>query len=121
METELQLKGDTTALVIIWTNADKEIALKTSLAYALNSKLNGWMQNVTVLAWGPSVQLLAKDKDIQTAFTYMKQAGITILVDKKCVEEYNVVKEIDAMKLETKSLIKPLSIYIRQKRTILTF
>jgi hypothetical protein len=120
-ETEMQLRGDTSALVIIWTSGDKEIALKTALSYALNSKLNGWMQNVTVMACGPSVQLLAKDKDIRNVFTYLKQAGVTILVDKKSVEEYKLSKEIDTLNLEVRTLGKPLTVFIRQKRTILTF
>ena len=120
-ETEMQLHGDTSALVIIWTSGDRDVALKTVLSYALNSKLNGWMQNVTVLVWGPSVQLLAKDKMIQNVFTYMKQAGVTILVDKKCVDEYQLNNEITGLNLEIKSLGKPLSSFIQQRRTILTF
>jgi hypothetical protein len=120
-ETKLKLNEDTTALVIIWSSADKEMALKTALSYALNSRLNGWINNVTLLVWGPSVQLLAKDKDIQNVFIYMKQAGVTILVDKKCVEEYELTKEIEVLNLEVKSMGKPFSDFIRQKRTILTF
>lgn len=120
-ETGMQLKEENSVLVIIWSSADKDVALKTALSYALNSKLNGWIQNVTVLAWGPSVQLLAKDKDIQNVFTYMKQAGVTILVDKKCAEENNVTKEIEALHLDVIGMGKLLSEYIKQKRTILTF
>jgi len=120
-DSETQLRGDTSALVVIWTSADKEVAMKTALAYPLNSKLNGWMQNVTVLVWGPSVQLLAKDKEIQNIFTYMKQAGVNVFVDKKCVDEYKVAKDIEALKLEIRSLGKPLTVFIMQKRNILTF
>ncbi len=120
-DAEVQLKGDTSALVVIWSSSDKEIALKTALAYPLNSKLNGWMQNVTVLVWGPSVQLLAKDKDIQNVFIHMKQAGVTVYVDKKCVDEYQAAKDIEALNLEVRSLGKPLTVFILQRRTILTF
>jgi hypothetical protein len=120
-ETETQLNRDSNALVIIWSSADKEVALKAALAFALNSKLNGWMQDVTVLAWGPSVQLLAKDKEIQNVFTYLRQAGVIVLVDKKCVEEYQANKEMEILKLEVKSLGKTLTTFIQQKRTILTF
>src|ERR1035437_10405992 len=112
-ETETQLNRDSSALVIIWSSADKDVALKTALAYALNSKLNGWIQDITVLAWGPSVQLLAKDKDIQNVFTYMRQAGVIVLVDKKCVEEYQANKEMEILKLEVKSLGKTLTTYIQ--------
>ena len=118
---EEQLRGDTSALVVIWSSADKEIAMKTALAYPLNSKLNGWMQNVTVMVWGPSVQLLAKDKEIQNVFLHMKQAGVNVFVDKKCVDEYQVVKEIEGLNMEVRSLGKPLTVFILQRRTILTF
>jgi hypothetical protein len=120
-DAEVQLKGDTSALVVIWSSADKEIALKTALAYPLNSKLNGWIQNVTVLVWGPSVQLLAKDKEIQNVIIHMKQAGVTVYVDKKCVDEYQFSKEIEGLNLEVRSLGKPLTVFILQRRTILTF
>lgn len=116
-----RLNGDSSALVIVWSSHDREIALKTALAYALNSKLNGWMQNVTVIVWGPSVQLLASDKEIQNVLSSSNQAGVTILVDKKCVEEYKLSKEIEALKFEIKNIGKPLSEFIREKRTILTF
>jgi len=121
VETEMQFAGDSSSLVIIWTSGDKEMALKTVLAYALNSKLNGWIQNVTLLAWGPAVQLLGKDKNIQNVFTYLKQAGVTILVDKKCVDDYGLNKEFEGLNLEIKNLGRPLSVFILQKRTILTF
>jgi hypothetical protein len=117
----MQLRGDTSALVVIWTSADKEVAMKTALAYPLNSKINGWLQNVTVLVWGPSVQLLAKDKEIQNVFNYFKQAGVNVYVDKECVEAYQLTKEIESLKLEVRSLGKPLTVFIQQKRTILTF
>ena len=116
-----QLNGDSSALVIVWSSHDREIALKTALAYTLNSKLNGWMQNVTLIVWGPSVELLATDKEIQNVLSSINQAGITILVDKKCVEEYKLTKEIKALNFEIKSMGKPFSDFIREKRTILTF
>ena len=51
-------------LVVFWTSGDKEVALKMAFMYTFNSKKKGWWDDVTLLIWGPSANLTAKDSEI---------------------------------------------------------
>ncbi len=53
-------------LAVLWTSPDREVALKMVFMYTLNSKLNGWWDQVEVVAckacsdaYGVSEQLAA--------------------------------------------------------------
>ena len=51
-------------VVVIISTGEKEKAM-TGLMYARNSKERGWMEEVKVIFFGPSENLLVKDEDIQ--------------------------------------------------------
>lgn len=47
--------------------------------YAHNAKLKGWMNEVTILVWGASQQLIAQDKEIQDKIKAMIKDGVKLL------------------------------------------
>ena len=51
-------------VVVIISTGEKEKAM-TGLMYARNSKDRGWMEEVKVIFFGPSENLLVKDEDVQ--------------------------------------------------------
>lgn len=51
-------------VVVIVSTGEKEKAM-TGLMYARNAKDRGWMEEVKVIFFGPSENLLVKDEDIQ--------------------------------------------------------
>jgi len=47
-------------LYILWTNADPITSEKMVMMYAINSKLNYWWDEVTIIIWGATPNLLQK-------------------------------------------------------------
>jgi hypothetical protein len=63
-------------LAVLWTSADREVALKMVFMYTYNSKLRGWWDDLTLIIWGPSSKLLSADKELQD---YVKKAQRQVL------------------------------------------
>lgn len=113
--------NDSTSLVILWTSADKEVGRQVVLTYVLNARLNGWLEHITLMVWGPSVKELAVDKELQASFKSLRHTGVRLIVDKASAENYSVLKEIEALGVEVTYLGKPVSDCIRQRMRMLTF
>ncbi|TGE31365.1 DsrE family protein [Desulfosporosinus sp. Sb-LF] len=77
-------------LVVVWTNADREVAIRMAFMYTLNSKLKEWWNEVSLIVWGPSAKLLAEDMTLQEYIETMKGAGVELLACKACADSYGV-------------------------------
>ncbi len=60
-------------VVVIISSGEKEKAMKVFM-YARNAKDRGWMDEVKVIFFGPSENLLVKDEDIQDMALQIRQA-----------------------------------------------
>ena len=58
--------------------------------YTLNAKLRGWWNDVSLIVWGPSAQLVSQDKELQAKIKEMKDAGVELLACKACSDSYGV-------------------------------
>ena len=109
------------SLVVIWTSGDKELALKMVFMYTLNAKLKGWWDNICLMVWGPSQELLTKDVQLQEHIKKMKEAGIVVEACKACSDQYGVSEKLEEIGVEVKYVGMPLTTYIKEGRQILTF
>ena len=71
MSQELK-SNDSDKLAVIWSSADREVALKMVFMYTRNAKLRGWWDEVRLVVWGPSVKLLSEDEELQAYIKNMK-------------------------------------------------
>ena len=65
-------------LVIIWSSADRDVALKMAFMYAYNAKKAGWWDDITLVVWGPSEKVLTEDQELQENIKIMIDAGIVV-------------------------------------------
>ncbi|MDR3599104.1 MAG: DsrE family protein [Desulfosporosinus sp.] len=84
-------------LVVVWTNGDKEVAIRMAFMYTLNSKLKEWWNEVSLIVWGPSAKLLAEDTMLQEYVGKMKEAGVELLACKACADSYGVTEVLENM------------------------
>jgi hypothetical protein len=87
-------------LLILWTSADRELAINMAFMYGLNAKLRGWWGEVTLVVWGPSSPLLVKDAELQQKVAEMKAAGVRVIACQKCAENYGIADQVRALGLE---------------------
>ncbi len=108
-------------LVILWTSADKEVAENMVFMYTLNSRINGWWEDVTFIVWGPSADLLASDSTLQSGIKKFIQAGIKVEACKACADNYGVGEKLQSLGIDVKYMGTPLTGYIKDGYHILTF
>lgn len=111
---------DKDKLVVLWTSGDKEVALKMVFMYTMNSKINGWWTDVTLVAWGPSTKLLSEDIDLQNCIETMKDSGVELLACKACTDEYGISEVLEKLGFEVKYMGEPLTGYLKDNVKILT-
>lgn len=110
-------------LVVVWTTADRDVALKMVFMYTYNASTArfGWWQDITLVVWGPSSELLSVDTELQEYVTKMKEAGITLEACKACADMYEVSDELTELGIDVKYMGDVLTGYIKEGRHVLTF
>lgn len=108
-------------LNIIWSSADREVAIKMVFMYTHNSKLRHWWKTVRLIVWGPSAKLLAEDPELQLHIESMLGAGVLICACKKCADELGVSESLSKMGIEVKYMGEPLTDILKSGEKVLTF
>jgi hypothetical protein len=84
-------------LLVVWSSADREVALHNVFMYTHNAKKQGWWQEVRLLLWGPSDRLLTEDEELQTRLRAMMADGVEVLACKACADRLGVGEALEAL------------------------
>lgn len=109
--------GQPNKLVVVWTNGDREVAIRMAFMYTLNSKLKEWWDEVTLIVWGPSAKLLAEDKQLQEYMEKIKNAGVELLACKACADSYDVSEILENMGINVKYTGQVLTDFLKDETT----
>jgi hypothetical protein len=107
-------------LVIVWSSADREVALNMVFMYATTSRQLGMWDDITQVVWGPSAKLLAGDEALQIHIKHMIDLGVVVKACKLCADNYGVSKKLEELGIIVKYM-QELTDYIKEGRNILTF
>jgi hypothetical protein len=105
---------------ILWTTNNKETSMNMVCLYAHNAKLKGWMNEVTILVWGASQQLIAQDKEIQEKIKAMIKDGVKIVACLKCADNLEITNDLTACNIDVFYTGEFLSEWIQSGDTIIT-
>lgn len=108
-------------LLVIWSSADPEVAVKMTFMYALNAKKHGWWDQVRLCVWGPSALLASQNPEIQDQIKKMKQQGVELLACKACADMYGVADMLSALGINVIYMGQPLTEMLKTGWTTLTF
>ena len=116
---ERRMSEEKKSLVVLWTNGDREVALKMVFMYTLNAKLKGWWEEVILIVWGPSAELLSRDEELREKIGQMKEAGVVLEACKACADLYGVSADLEALGIAVRYMGVPLSEYLKEDRAVL--
>lgn len=105
---------------ILWTTDNKETSINMVLLYAHNAKLKGWMDEVIVLVWGASQELIVQDKDIQQKVKLMVKDGVKVVACLKCAENLELEVGLKSCNIDLFYTGELLSQWINSGDTIIT-
>lgn len=107
-------------LYIIWTSGDPITAEKMVLMYALNSKLQGWWEEVTVVIWGASARIVAEKKEIQEKVIDLLDAGVKVEACKACSDQVGVTTTLERLGVDVKYWGENLTLVLKSKAKLIT-
>lgn len=106
-------------LYILWTNDNVITSEKMVLMYALNSKLNYWWKDVTVIIWGATAKLAAENEMIREKITLSMHAGVTFSACKACAEQLGVTDKLAELGIELKYWGEGLTELIKENEKLI--
>lgn len=112
--------SDLDHLHILWTNADPVTADKMVFMYAGNALKRQWWPRVTVIVWGATAELVARDTSIQARVRELQAAGVEFSACKACADELGVRDVLEGLGLEVILWGEPLTVLLRERAPLLT-
>jgi hypothetical protein len=100
LKSERRIKMKNDKLTILWTNDNPITAEKMVLMYALNSMLNGWWKEVTVVLWGATAKLAAENELVRQKISIAMQAGVQFSACKACADQLEVTEQLTGLGIE---------------------
>ncbi len=107
-------------LNILWTNDNLITSEKMVFMYGVNSKRNGWWDEVRIIVWGATVQLVSENKMIQSLVEEAQLEGVQITACKACADQLGVTDVLEELGLEIKYWGKPLTEILQSGEQLIT-
>lgn len=108
-------------LHVLWTTGDKEVAIKVIFSYIINSKANGWWDEVNLIIWGPSSKLAALDPDVIRELQMAIDSGITVEACIACSTTYGLVEIFNSRGIPMIHMGDPFTRYLKSNDKVIIF
>jgi len=118
---EKTLTENPSKLLVLWTSADREVALNMVFMYTFNAKKYEWWHTIRFIIWSPSSRLLAEDEELQREIQKMKDIGVELFACKACADNYGVSEKLQELGIEVKYIGKDLTSMLKDGWVSLTF
>jgi hypothetical protein len=109
-----------THLYILWTNDNPVTADKMVFMYGINSLLQGWWENVTLIVWGATATLVSENAMIQTRLREALEAGVQVEACKACSDQLGVSEHLIELGVDVKYMGTPLTEILKNGEALLT-
>lgn len=107
-------------LAVLWTSADRDVALKMVFMYTRNSLKYGWWNKVKLIIWGPSARLLANDQELQLYIREMLENKMEIVACKACTDSLGVSETLSDLGVEVLYMGEPFTDLLKSDWKLLT-
>jgi len=107
-------------LNILWTTDNKDTIFNMISMYSINSKRNGWWDDVNVIIWGASAKLAGSDTQVQTEIMAMISHGVHVEACKACADNFGVAEVLEKLGVEVRYTGEALTKYIRSEEKLIT-
>ena len=84
-------------LFIILASGDKDVALEMALFYPYTLAKEKYLDEVKVILFGPSEELVARDKSVQKRIKRLLKAGVAVSACKYCSDRMGVSEKLEEL------------------------
>ncbi|MBG0763831.1 MAG: DsrE family protein [Tissierellales bacterium] len=103
-------------LVVLWTDDNITTVENMIFMYTYNAKKKKWWDEVTLIIWGSSTDLTAKNIEIQNKIKKMIEKGIKVRACKACAENLNAVKTLEDLGVDVLYIGEDLTEYLKNDK-----
>jgi len=107
-------------LLVLWTTDDKETARQMVFLYTENALTQDWWDEVTLLIWGSSAELVAEDPHIQSYLARLQEAGVRTIACRTCAKNLQVVEDLEALDIDVFYTGELLTEWLQSERQVLS-
>ncbi len=111
---------DKTHLHILWTGDNVITAEKMVFMYAINARMHGWWDEITLIVWGAPALLVSENQTIQDLVREAREAGVHITACKACADQLGVTQKLEKLDIEVKYWGVPLTEILAGGKKLLT-
>lgn len=113
--------SEPTKLAIVWSSADREVAISNTFMYARNSLKNAWWEKVCLIVWGPSAKLLVQDDELQQLIQELLREGVEVMACKRCSDMFGVSRQLEAIGINVQYVGAVLTKMLKEGWACLTY
>ena len=84
-------------LLIVWSSQEIEVAKKLVLLYGSVIVPRGYLDEATIMIWGPSAKLLAENEELQKQFKSVQDSGVVFNACVVCTDDYGVSQKLQEL------------------------
>lgn len=106
----------TDKVLVIISSADPAKA-RTGILYATNALVNGWLEAVKLIFFGPSQKLLLDNVDLQQAVQHYQEMGETVVACKFLADAEKSSQSIAALGVQVDYVGEMISNFIKEGYT----
>lgn len=107
-------------LNILWTSDNKITATTLISMFSTNSIKNNWFENVNVIIWGGSTELVKNDNEVQELVKEMIRNKVTIEACKYCSDKLECSDLLEKLGVTVRYMGNPMSEYIKSDSKFIT-
>jgi hypothetical protein len=92
--------ADYNKINILWTNDNVMTSDKMVFMYAVNSLINDWWKEVTVIIWGATAKLVAENEYFQEKIKMAIHTGVKFMACKACADQVGASDVLTSLGIE---------------------
>jgi len=93
---------------------------KMVMMYGINSKINNWWNEVTIIIWGATAKLVAENDLMHEKIKHAIHVGVNVSACKACADQLGVSERLVELGVEVKYWGQDLTEILKENERLLT-
>jgi hypothetical protein len=107
-------------IYLLWTNGNLITAREMIFMYAINSRLHGWWEKVTIIIWGNATLLVKENQELQDLVKEAMVHGVHVTACKKCADDLEASPILEKLGVEVIYWGQALTKLLKEDKKILS-
>jgi hypothetical protein len=112
--------SDKKHLFVLWTNDNLVTAEKMVFMYTINALKKGWWEDITLIIWGATANLICENEKIRDLIKSADEAGVHLTACKACADQLGATETLESLNIEVIYWGDPLTRILKNDQALLS-